>query len=69
MPEYITVPEAAEIARAPITTIRHWLTVGKLPSYKPGRHQLLRKDQLLAFIEGTQKPTVNQSRARKAVRS
>jgi excisionase family DNA binding protein len=51
--DYLTLAEAAEIARVPIKSLRWWITCGKLRSYKPGRRRLVKRSELLAFIEST----------------
>lgn len=43
-------------------TIRHWIWEGRLKSYKPGKHPLVRETELLAFVEA------NESRAKRVAR-
>jgi excisionase family DNA binding protein len=50
---YLTLSEAAEVARTNVSTIRWWIAERRLTSYKPGKIRLVREDQLLAFIEST----------------
>ena len=54
MPEvrYLTLTEAADLARVALSTLRWWLTAKGLRWHKPGRHRLVRLDDLQAFIEG-----------------
>jgi excisionase family DNA binding protein len=53
MSPYVLIPEAAAIACTSEKTVRHWLLVGKLKARKPGRRVLIKRDELMAFIEGT----------------
>ncbi len=48
--ELLLINEVAAICRAPISTVRHWLATGKLRSVKPGRHRLVRRTDLEAFL-------------------
>jgi excisionase family DNA binding protein len=54
--KFLTVPEVAEAARAPVATIYSWIDSGKLPSSKPGRRRLVREDVLVAFLNGAPMP-------------
>jgi excisionase family DNA binding protein len=54
---YLTIEEAAELARAPEKTVRWWILQGRLRSFRPGRRVLIRRDDLLAFIEGKPQPS------------
>ena len=56
---YLTFEEAAEIARVKPSTVRWWCTTGRLTRYKPGRHPLVKREELLAFIDGTAVTAVN----------
>jgi excisionase family DNA binding protein len=58
MPFYLTYSEAAQLARVPQSTVRWWVATGRLSKYKPGRHPLVKSDELIAFIEATATPTV-----------
>jgi excisionase family DNA binding protein len=48
--EYLLVPEVMAITRSPKGTVRHWLRTGRLPSIKPGRHRLIRREDLERFL-------------------
>lgn len=50
-PVYFYVEEAAEIARVPVSTIRHYLLTGVLSRKGIGRRVLISRDQLLDLIE------------------
>lgn len=52
-PEYLTVAEATELSRVSQPTMHRWLHRG-LRSHKVGRRRLIRRDELIAFIEGGQ---------------
>ena len=49
--DLLTIEEAAELLRLNPGTLRHWLTAGRLPSYRVGRHRLLRRADIDAFVE------------------
>jgi predicted DNA-binding transcriptional regulator AlpA len=47
----LTITEAAEIARAPVATLRYWRHLGIGPrSFRLGRHVVYRADDLHAWI-------------------
>jgi len=46
----LLVEEVAAICRVPVSTVRYWLFVGKLPSVRPGRRRLVREDELERFL-------------------
>jgi len=48
--EYLLIDEMATLARTSVGTVRAWLRTGRLPSVKPGRHRLVRKADLEAFM-------------------
>ena len=52
MPKYLTLPEVSAVARVPLSTVKHWIAIGRLSSFKPGRSRVVREDVLLKFIEG-----------------
>ncbi|HEY2406835.1 MAG TPA: helix-turn-helix domain-containing protein [Polyangiaceae bacterium] len=54
---YLQLPEAAQIARAPLKSIRRWIADGRLAHFRPGRRVLVREDDLLAYIEGKPQPS------------
>jgi excisionase family DNA binding protein len=58
MPTYLTLDQIAERLHTPRETVRYWVAVGKLRSYKPGRKRLVREDDLVAFIEGSTPPVI-----------
>lgn len=47
----LTLTEAAELIRTPVSTLRHWIYIGRLKSYRPGRVVLVRESELLALVE------------------
>ena len=49
---FITVPEAAELARVDPRTIRRAIADGRLRAFKPVRKILIREDDVVAWIEG-----------------
>jgi excisionase family DNA binding protein len=47
---YLLLEEIAEETRTPLSTVRHWIATGKLPSVRPGRRRLVRRVDLDAFL-------------------
>jgi excisionase family DNA binding protein len=47
---YLLLEEIAEETRTPLSTVRHWVAQGKLPSVRPGRRRLVRRVDLDAFM-------------------
>jgi DNA-binding transcriptional MerR regulator len=51
-PELLTMPEAAELLRAPVATLRYWRHLGTGPrSFRLGRRVLYRYDDLRNWID------------------
>ena len=50
---YLMLAEIAEETRTPISTVRHWIAQGKLPSVRPGRRRLVKRADLDAFMTPT----------------
>jgi excisionase family DNA binding protein len=51
-PDLLTITEAAELLRAPVTTLRYWRHLGTGPrSFRLGRRVLYRRDDLQAWVE------------------
>lgn len=48
--DLLLIEEVAEICRAPIGTVRHWLRTHRLPSIRPGRRRLVRRVDLERFL-------------------
>jgi excisionase family DNA binding protein len=51
--DYLLLTEAAELARVPLATVRWWVSQNRIRSYKPGRHRLIKRADLIAFIEAS----------------
>lgn len=49
--DMLGVPEAASELGIPIGTLRYWIHLRRIPSYKLGRHRKLRRSDIEAFIE------------------
>jgi len=47
---FLLLTECAELARVPVSTVRHWIAIGRLPSVRPGRRRMVRRDDLEAFF-------------------
>ncbi|MGC4088726.1 MAG: helix-turn-helix domain-containing protein [Polyangiaceae bacterium] len=45
-----TLPEVAAYTRTSVSTVRYWLSTGKLQSIKPGRLRMVRLSALEQFL-------------------
>ena len=50
--EYLTVEDVAAVTRAAVGSVRRWIRSGRLRSFRPGKRRRVRRDHLIAFIEG-----------------
>jgi excisionase family DNA binding protein len=58
--EFLQLDEVADIARVSVSTVRHWIKAGRLPSLRPGRRRLVRREDFERFlITGRQPRTVS----------
>lgn len=58
MPEqYLLLPEVAELARVSVSTVRHWIRVGRLPSVRPGRRRLVPRAALVRLLRVSRSPS------------
>jgi len=48
--EYLSVREAAELARVSVYTIRRWVRRGELTKHEAGSRLLVRRDELERFL-------------------
>jgi excisionase family DNA binding protein len=51
-PALLLLEEVARELRVSVSTVRHWIAVGKLPSVRPGRRRMVRRLELEAFVAG-----------------
>ncbi|MEU9002999.1 helix-turn-helix domain-containing protein [Streptomyces sp. NPDC048551] len=52
MSRLLTLPEAAEMLRRPVNTLRHWRFAGTGPtSFRMGRRVMYREEDLIAWVE------------------
>jgi excisionase family DNA binding protein len=65
MPSFLTVSEAADAMRVPPATIRYWLSIDKIKGFKPGRHVLIRSEDLTALVEASELGKLRADRARR----
>lgn len=65
MPAFLTVSEAADAMRVPLATIRYWLSINKIRGFKPGRHVLIKSEDLTALVEASELGKVRAERARR----
>lgn len=49
--ELLLLEEVARRCRAPLSSVRHWVRVGKLSSIRPGRRRLVRRSALERFLQ------------------
>ena len=49
---FLLLTECADYARVAVSTVRHWITTGKLPSVRPGRRRMVRREDLDAYLAG-----------------
>jgi excisionase family DNA binding protein len=61
---YITLQEAGALAGASPETVRFWIWKGKLTSYKPGRAVLVKRCDLLTYIDSRESVAVRASKMR-----
>jgi excisionase family DNA binding protein len=47
---FLTIEECAVEARISLSSLRHWLRVGKLKSIRPGRRRLIERIEFEAFL-------------------
>jgi excisionase family DNA binding protein len=50
--EFLSVLDAAAILGVHPSTLRGWISSGRVKSFKAGRHHRLRRDDLQAFMDG-----------------
>ncbi len=50
LPELLTIDEVAAACRTTAATVRWWIAVNRLPSYKVGRRRLIGRGDLESFI-------------------
>jgi excisionase family DNA binding protein len=48
--QLLFIEEVAALARVSAETVRFWVRRGKLPSVRPGRRRMVRRDELDAFL-------------------
>ena len=48
----MTLDDVADYCRTSVATVRYWIAQGRLRSLRPGRRRLVRREDLLRFLEG-----------------
>lgn len=48
--DYLSVAEAADVARCSVYTVRRWLRRGELTKHEAGNRYLVRRDELEKFL-------------------
>lgn len=49
--ELLTLEEVADICRTSLETVRYWVRMRELKSVKLGRHRVVKRSDLLRYIE------------------
>ena len=65
MPSFLTVSEAADAMRVPVATIRYWLSIAKIRGFKPGRHVLIKSEDLTMLVESSELAMLRADRAKR----
>ncbi len=47
---FLLLPEVAQIARAPLASVRYWVQTGKLRALRPGKRVLVLRSDLEKFL-------------------
>lgn len=63
MPEYMTLPEAAELLRSSERSVYEWLRTGKLRAGRAGRRWLFTRADVEDFVRGRNAPYADADRA------
>ena len=50
-PALMTIFEAAQAARVPVSSMREWIAKARIPSRKPGKRVLVRRFDLAVFLD------------------
>lgn len=50
--KFLVLTEVAQECRAPLASVRRWISSGRLPSIRPGRRRLVRREDLDRFLLG-----------------
>jgi len=53
--ELLQLEEVAKLARVSVSTVRHWIKTGRLPSLRPGRRLVRRADFDRFLVSGAQR--------------
>ena len=61
---FLYLDEVARECRASVSTVRHWIAVGRLRGVRPGRRLLVMREDLDSFIDAsTRRPRAPSDRA------
>jgi excisionase family DNA binding protein len=59
---FLYLDEVARECRTSVSTVRHWISVGRLRSIRPGRRLLITREDLDSFLDAsTRKPRATAS--------
>ena len=53
----MTLDDVADYCRTSVATVRYWIAKGRLRSLRPGRRRLVRREDLLRFLDGESSST------------
>jgi len=69
---FLLIEEVARELRASLPTVRNWIRLGKLTSYKIGKRRLIKKEDLEEFLNRSRKeakPASNDGKKSTLIRS
>jgi excisionase family DNA binding protein len=56
--ELLLISEVAAACRVSVATVRYWIQRGRLPSVRPGRRRMVRREDLAALLAATGSPAI-----------
>lgn len=59
-PDYMRMEDVAEMLSISKMTVTRWVAAGRIPRYQVGRIIRLKRDDILRFVEGTRRGTVEE---------
>ena len=57
--QILFIEEGAQERRVAISTVRHWISTGRLASVRPGRRRMVRRVDLDEFVAAAFKPAID----------
>ncbi|HET7540047.1 MAG TPA: helix-turn-helix domain-containing protein [Polyangiaceae bacterium] len=62
--ELLFLEEVAELTRARMSCVRFWVRTGKLPSLRPGRRVMVRREVLEKFLTNAERAGTSAERVK-----